>query len=266
MISACLIVKNEEEQLAKALGDLNEVCDELIVVDTGSTDRTIEIAEECGAKVYHYEWDGHFGRARNYSFSKARYEWIFYIDADERLSKSLKENIRSLIKTEKAQIFRFPIIDEMVVHTAGTETGPVRLFRKSEFRYDESPRGHTQTYLHNCEVIATKFPIIHCQRKNSMLVNPEKVLTRVAIDVKDFPKEKSSWSYVKFAFKKFFQEFYRRLITRKGWKDGWLGWKWAFMRALYYFLRYFFVALKPKDDEWKQWISEERTQKLINEH
>ncbi len=265
-ISSCMIVKNEEAQLAKALGDLKEVCDELIVVDTGSSDRTVKVAEKMGAQVYHYEWDGHFGRARNYSFSKAQYEWIFYIDGDERLSKSLKKNLRSLIQTEEHKIFRFPIIDQMVVHTAGTEIGPVRLFRKSDFRYDEAPKGHTQTYVHNCEIITTGLPIIHCQRTNSMLVNPAKVLVRVAVDVQDHPKNKSTFRFLIQAMQSFITEFYRRLIKRKGYKDGVLGWKWAFMRALYYFLRYFFIALKPHPDQWKKWVNEKRTQRLINEN
>ena len=261
-----MIVKNEEAQLAKALGDLKEVCDELIVVDTGSTDRTVEIAKEMGAQVYHYEWDNHFGKARNFSFSKAKYEWIFYIDGDERLSRSLKENLRSLVQIKKPQVFHFPIIDEMVVHTAGTEPGPVRLFRKNEFHYDESPKGHTQTQVHNCEHVNSGLPIIHCQRTNSILVNPSKVLYRVAIDVQDWPKNRASYKFLIQAVISFFTELYKRLIKRKGYKDGILGFKWALMRATYYFLRYFFVAFKPEPNEWKNWVNEERTQRLIDEN
>jgi glycosyltransferase involved in cell wall biosynthesis len=264
-ISACMIVKNEEAQLSNAISDLKEVADEVIVVDTGSQDNTMKIAKKMGVRLYQYKWDDHFGKARNFSFSKANYEWIFFIDADERLSRSLKTNLHNLVKVKEKIIYRFPIIDEMVVHTAGTNKGPVRLFRKKEFRFDENPRGHTQTYVHNCKIVNTSYPIIHCQRTNSILVHPEKVLQRVAIDVKDFPKDRSSFKFLAMAIISLISEFYRRMIKRKGYKDGILGLKWAIMRSSYYFLRYYFIALKPSfPDEWKQWTNEKRTQELID--
>ena len=131
-ISACLIVKNEEAQIAKAIGDLKEVCDEIIVVDTGSADRTVEIVKQLGAEVYHFKWNNHFGKARNFSFSKAKYNWIFYIDADERLSKSLKMNIKKLVNSGEF-VFTFPIILEMLPKSKPSFPGPVRLFKNHIF-------------------------------------------------------------------------------------------------------------------------------------
>lgn len=84
-ISACLIVKNEEELLPGCLDSIRSWVDELIVVDTGSTDRTMEIARSYGAKVYEHPWEGSFSKARNYSLQYATKDWLFIIDADERV-------------------------------------------------------------------------------------------------------------------------------------------------------------------------------------
>jgi len=84
-ISACLIVKNEEEFLPKCLVSIKGFVDEIIIVDTGSTDRTVEIAESHGGKIYHHPWENDFSRHRNQSISYATGEWILVIDGDEEL-------------------------------------------------------------------------------------------------------------------------------------------------------------------------------------
>ncbi|MBC7084270.1 MAG: glycosyltransferase [Firmicutes bacterium] len=84
-ISLCMIVKNEEEFLPGCLDSVKGVVDEIIIVDTGSTDRTVEIARQYGAKVYHYEWNDDFAAARNESLKHATCGWILVLDADERL-------------------------------------------------------------------------------------------------------------------------------------------------------------------------------------
>ena len=82
-ISQCMIVKNEEATIERALSWGKGVVSEQIVVDTGSTDRTVEIAEQMGARVYHFQWIDDFAAAQNFAISKARYEWIAFLDADE---------------------------------------------------------------------------------------------------------------------------------------------------------------------------------------
>lgn len=86
-ISQCMIVKNEEKNIEKALSWGKGVVSEQIVVDTGSTDRTVELAEKMGAKVYHFEWIDDFSAAKNFAISKAKYEWIALLDADEYFSE-----------------------------------------------------------------------------------------------------------------------------------------------------------------------------------
>ena len=82
-ITQCMIVKNEEKNIRQALSWGKEVVSEQIVVDTGSTDRTVEIAEQMGAKVYHFSWIDDFAAAKNYAIEQATGEWIVFLDADE---------------------------------------------------------------------------------------------------------------------------------------------------------------------------------------
>lgn len=84
IISASMIVKNEEKFLEGCLESLRGAVDEVVVVDTGSTDRTKEIAHSYGARVFDFPWNGSFADARNEALRRARGRWILYIDADER--------------------------------------------------------------------------------------------------------------------------------------------------------------------------------------
>ncbi|RKY88243.1 hypothetical protein DRQ09_03190 [candidate division KSB1 bacterium] len=86
-ISVCMIVKNEEEMLPRCLDSVIDIADELIIVDTGSTDKTVEIAKSYGAKVYHHPWKNSFSEARNHTHEHATKDWIFSIDADEELER-----------------------------------------------------------------------------------------------------------------------------------------------------------------------------------
>jgi glycosyltransferase involved in cell wall biosynthesis len=84
-ISLCMIVRDEEEMLEACLASCREAVSEMIVVDTGSTDRTIEIAESFGARVLRFEWTGSFSEARNVGIDAATGDWILWLDADEQL-------------------------------------------------------------------------------------------------------------------------------------------------------------------------------------
>lgn len=98
-ISLCMIVKNEEAVLARCLSSYKEVVDEIIVIDTGSTDNTKEIASKYADFVYDFAWTGNFSDARNYSFSKATKDYIFCADADEVLDVVNKERFLRLKQT-----------------------------------------------------------------------------------------------------------------------------------------------------------------------
>ena len=84
-ISLCMIVKNEEDNIGNCLDSIKDLVDEIIIVDTGSTDKTKEIVKKYTDKIYDFEWVDDFSKARNYSFSKATKDYIFWLDADDIL-------------------------------------------------------------------------------------------------------------------------------------------------------------------------------------
>jgi tetratricopeptide (TPR) repeat protein len=95
-ISLCMIVKDEEAMIGRCLEAARGAVDEIVVVDTGSTDRTVEIAEAHGARVLHHAWDGDFSAARNASFEAATGDWVMYLDADEVLVTEDAQRLRAL--------------------------------------------------------------------------------------------------------------------------------------------------------------------------
>jgi tetratricopeptide (TPR) repeat protein len=97
-VSLCMITKNEEKYLAKCLRSVKPIVDEIIIVDTGSEDRTKEIAVAFGAKVFDFKWENNFAKARNYSLDKAVGDWILVLDADEVIAPCDYEGFRKLIR------------------------------------------------------------------------------------------------------------------------------------------------------------------------
>lgn len=103
-ISLCMIVKNEEKVLSRCLESVKEIVDEIIIVDTGSTDRTKEIASHFTNNIYDFKWINDFSAARNFSFSKATKEYVLWLDADDVIINEDKEKLLKLKETIKQDI------------------------------------------------------------------------------------------------------------------------------------------------------------------
>jgi glycosyltransferase involved in cell wall biosynthesis len=106
-ISCCMIVKNEEQFLEKCLSSVKDYVDEIIVVDTGSTDSTVEIAGKFTDKIYFHPWENSFSIARNQALQYATGDWIFQIDADEELMPGSGEKLRQVTRS---------VIDEDIIY------------------------------------------------------------------------------------------------------------------------------------------------------
>ena len=126
-LSLCIIVKNEAETLPKCLNSVKEVVDEIILIDTGSTDGTAEIAAEFGAQVHHWEWNDDFAAARNESLKYATGDWILVLDADEMLVPEVREQMQAAMKRDRI------LLIQLVRHEVGAQQSPYslvsRLFR-----------------------------------------------------------------------------------------------------------------------------------------
>ncbi len=136
MLTLSMIVKNEEKYLNDCLESVQGVVDEIVIVDTGSTDKTIEIANKFGAKVFHFDWVNDFSAARNFALNNSTGDWILYLDADERLTPESKSEVLRLTKIRKREAY-YCIIDNIdeIGHRASLMAYP-RLFpNKREIRF-----------------------------------------------------------------------------------------------------------------------------------
>lgn len=96
-----MIVKNEEASLPECLNSVKNVVDEMVVLDTGSTDKTVEIAREFGAKVYHFEWCNDFSAARNKSLKYVQGDWVLVLDADEVLKPEIVPQMKQAMESDR---------------------------------------------------------------------------------------------------------------------------------------------------------------------
>lgn len=110
-LTVCVITRNEEQFLAQCLKSVRPVADQLIVVDTGSTDQTCAIAEAHGAELHHFPWCDDFSAARNAALEHARGDWILSIDADEELPPEQHPTLRALLRNKSVMAWRLPIED-----------------------------------------------------------------------------------------------------------------------------------------------------------
>lgn len=131
-LSVCIIARNEEHNLARAIGSFAGLADEFVVLDTGSTDGTIALAKGLGAQVFEWPWRDDFGAARNEAISHASGEWVFLLDADEELLPGQEAALRAIMDDPSVQgafILREDLFDAYDL-TRFAEIWQLRLFRR----------------------------------------------------------------------------------------------------------------------------------------
>lgn len=160
-ITACSIVKNESLNIGRSIESYKNTVDEIIIVDTGSTDNTVEICERYGAKVLHFEWNDNFSDAKNLAIEHATGDWIIFLDADEWFVPALKRNnIMNIVKQAghiaEGFIFTMKQIDRSKREECFVTDGVTRIFKNlSDIRYKGSiheriKRGDRELILAKC--------------------------------------------------------------------------------------------------------------------
>ncbi|KXG78803.1 putative glycosyltransferase EpsE [Fervidicola ferrireducens] len=110
-LSLCLITKDEEKNIARCINSVKDIVDEIVVVDTGSKDSTVEIAQSLGAKVIHAKWEDDYSKARNIAIENATSDWILFLDADEEIKKEDVGKIRPLLNDDTVEAYMFKIVN-----------------------------------------------------------------------------------------------------------------------------------------------------------
>ena len=144
-ISACMIVKNEEKSLPTCLKSIQDYVNEIVIVDTGSTDQTVQIAKSFGARVYHHPWEHHFSKHRNQSFGYARGDWILYIDADEELLPGSGHILRDTVLAAEEDVDAVAVVLECIYNRGAAipANNSIRVFRNHRgLRYEGRVHNH----------------------------------------------------------------------------------------------------------------------------
>ena len=222
-ISQAMIVKNEEKNIERALSWGKGVVSEQIVVDTGSTDRTVEIAKKMGAEVYFFPWQDDFSLAKNFAISKCRYPWIAMLDADESFSeqdaKKMKDFIALVEKDPKVHGLRTAIADIDPNGQVVSLDSTVRLFRNREdIRYRRAI--HEQLCLTNGEDFrpancGNNLTVLHTGYQAEALSKKLKENRNINLLQKELEKNPEEFDlYVYLGMEYAFRKMWREAITQ----------------------------------------------------
>jgi glycosyltransferase involved in cell wall biosynthesis len=236
-ISATIITYNEERNLPRAIESLR-CCDEILVVDSGSTDRTVELAERLGARVIEANWRGYAGQ-KNYASDKASYDWILSLDADEALSEDLEAEIWQLKKNgPNYDAYTVPrlaqYLGKWILYSGWYPDRKMRLFdrRKSCWVGD---------YVHesvnvNGTVGELKGNLLHytCGSLTEHLKTMDRYTTLAAEELAARKKPIG----MRHLLLEPFWAFFKTYALKRGFLDGLEGLTIAYMAALYTFLKY----------------------------
>jgi glycosyltransferase involved in cell wall biosynthesis len=236
-ISATIITYNEERNLPRAIESLR-CCDEIVVLDSGSSDRTVEIAQKLGARVIESDWRGYAGQ-KNYASENASHDWILSLDADEALSEALEAEIWQIKKNgPQHDGYTMPrlaqYLGRWIFHSGWYPDRKVRLFNRKAARWQGE-------FVHESVKVAgtvghLQANLLHftCSSLSEHLKTMDRYTTLAAEQI-IAERRKVSWARLLFDPPWTFCQTY---FLKAGFLDGTEGLAIANMAALYNFLKY----------------------------
>jgi len=233
-LSVLIITLNEEKHLGKCLQSVKEIADEVIVVDSGSTDKTVKIAKEFGARVFYRKFDN-FANQKNYALSKAKFDWILSLDADEVISKELSQEIKEELKDPKFDAYTIPrkniILGRFIRFTRWQPELDRHIWLWKRGRGRWKGLVHEEVLVEG-SVGRLKNPKIHYQYEtiSEFLQMMDKYSE---IEAEEKLKNGIGFSYFRFFFDPIYN-FLVRFFYRLGFLDGVYGFILSFLMAIYH--------------------------------
>lgn len=187
LISVCMIVKNEAELLPRALANLPGFFDELIVVDTGSTDDTVAVAQAHGAQVLRYDWGepGHKAEARNLALDAATGKWIVVLDADEIIEQPLE--LRKWLQESGPHGVHVQFHNVEPDNRVSLVWNQMRIFRRGLYRYQYREHEVPKPVAEGLNEAVVGFNFIHCPPTERKPAKTGPMLERLLLDVAENP-------------------------------------------------------------------------------
>ena len=240
-LSIVILAKNEEERIKDCIQSVGEWVDEVIVIDDESTDNTPLIAKELGARVLRQRMDVE-GKHRNWAYQQANNEWILSLDADERLTEELKDEIEIILASNpKQNAFTVPrrnFIGDYWMRWGGQyPAAQLKLFRRDKFKWEEV-EVHPRAFLDG-ECGHLKSDLIHYTYKDwaSFL---GKINNQTTLEAKKWhklslvdPKKAGYKMNIVHVLWRTVDRFFRAFIAKRGYRDGFIGFMAAYFGSLY---------------------------------
>jgi glycosyltransferase involved in cell wall biosynthesis len=170
LLSVCMIVQDSAAFISRSIYSIKKVADEIIIVDTGSCDRTKEVARDCGASVFSYKCNYDLIQARNYALGKAKGKWVLFLDVDEELSND-NNQLRIILDKSNKDGFYLPIINNYLGRDLDMPRLILRLFKSKRAYYYQGQINNNilPSILENnieASIGVINLPIIHYKRLN----------------------------------------------------------------------------------------------------
>ena len=236
-ISATLVALNEERNLPRAIESLR-CCDEIVVVDSGSMDRTVEVASRLGARVIESEWRG-YAAQKNFAAEQATCDWILSIDADEALSESLEAEIWEIKRSgPQADAYTIPRLAQYmgrwILHSGWYPDRKVRLYDRRKARW-VGEYVHESVQVHG-RVAHLDSNLLHytCDSLSQHLKTADRYTTLAAQELAAQGRKVSLWRLLFSPPWAFFKTYF----LQRGFQDGFEGLVIAYMAAVYVFVKY----------------------------
>lgn len=244
-MTAIIIAKNEAEMIVNCIDTLTW-CDEVLVVDSASSDDTAKLAENAGARVISY-YHRSMAKSRNEAMKKIKTDWVIYVDADERLTPILAKEIMVQIETSTASALRMPRQNihygKIMSYGGWNEDYVTRVFKRAAFQewygdIHESPR-------YEGETITLASPLVHLTHRNTIdgLV---KTISWTPIEAELLAKAQIAPVKIRTILRKGLMEFFRRGVLKQGYQDGIEGWLEAIVQGMNRMLVYIQVWEKQR--------------------
>jgi glycosyltransferase involved in cell wall biosynthesis len=237
-LSVGIITFNEEKRIGRTLEAIKDIADEVVVVDSGSTDGTEEICRKYGAKFYPESWKG-YGLQKNSVIDKCTKDWILLIDADEVVSESLKERILQIVKANEKAVYEINFTSvcfgKKIKHGGWSGSYRIRLFSKESGKYNDN-MVHEE-FITNFDIKKLKEDIHHYSYED--LADYLSKFNRYTSEgAKEYYKRGKKAGVFGIAFNPIFK-FIRMYFFRLGFLDGLEGLLLAVLSANYTMVKYY---------------------------
>ena len=229
-LTVVILTKNEESNIAEVIANAKLVTDKVLIVDSGSTDKTVEIAKENDAKVVFRAWDDDFSAQRNFALQYVDTEWVVYLDADERINEKLAMEIKKAAESSKCVMYKFIRINcafgrEFKYGVLGPDS-VMRMFPKDKIKW--------QGKVHETPVCELPMCTLDGFLKHYTYEDFDEYIFKMnlyaKIGAQKYKEQNKKASIIKDILFRPYLAFFKMYILKRGFLEGWYG----FVLSIYY--------------------------------